>query len=90
MRIIFLLLLCVFSSGYHVNRLVRRGKTTLNANKVPPMWKLVSAPLKEKARKWFIKRAALKGIDWNKITDVYKLPSSMAELENLKNMVFLW
>ena len=87
MRIIFLLLLCVFSSGYHVNRLVRRGKTTLNANKVPPMWKLVSAPLKEKARKWFIKRAALKGIDWNKITDVYKLPSSMAELENLKNMV---
>lgn len=81
-----LLSLCGFSYGYRVNRLIGKGTrpTKLFADKVPPMWKLVSTPLKEQARQWFIKRAALKGIDWNNITDYYKLPTSMCELEKLK------
>lgn len=81
-----LLSLCGFSYGYRVNRLIGKEVriTKLFADKVPPMWKLVSAPLKEQARQWFIKRAELKGIDWNNITDYYKLPTSMSELEKLK------
>lgn len=46
--------------------------------------KLIRDPLKEQARQWFIRRAALKGIDWERITDVYKLPSSMEDLVALK------
>ena len=30
------------------------------------MWKLVSSPLKEQARQWFIKRCIVKEIDWEK------------------------
>ncbi len=53
-------------------------------NDVPPMWKLVSSPLKERARQWFINRAILKGIDWERLTNYYKLPGSMRELVEFK------
>ena len=72
-----------------VHKLANFGKqmshTVLHAkNNVPPMWKLVSAPLKERARQWFIKRALLKGIDWERLTDYYKNAGSMRELVQLK------
>lgn len=57
----------------------------LNDDKVPPMWSLISMPLKEQARRWFINRAILKGIDWEKLTDYYKIPTNFAELEELKS-----
>lgn len=56
----------------------------MSKNSVPPMWKFVSKPLKEQARQWFIKRAILKGIDWKNLTDYYKLPCSMEELQTWK------
>lgn len=41
-------------------------------------------PFKEQARQWFIRRAELKGINWEKITNYYKLPKSMEDLSALK------
>lgn len=70
------------------------GVTFSAKNEVPPMWKIVSSPLKEQARQWFIKRAVLKGIDWERLTNYYKLPGSMRELvefkEKLENISVLY
>ena len=66
----------------------RKSEYKLKAtNKVPPMWSFVSAPLKEKARQWFINRALIKGIEWEKLRDYYKLPSNMDEIKELKNKI---
>ena len=61
-----------------------RNIVSLFDNTVPPIWKVVSAPLKEQARQWFIKRALLKGIDWEQLTDQYKMPTSMDDMIKMK------
>lgn len=84
----FLVLSCLFFYIYAYYLKHKKSQYKLKStNKVPPMWKLVSAPLKEQARQWFIKRALLKGIDWEKLSDYYKLPANMEELKELKNKI---
>jgi len=84
MRLFLLICLFYYAVAFLKNR--QKSITKLH-DKVPPMWKLVSSPLKEQARQWFIKRALLKGIDWEKITNYYKFPSNMDELKDLKEKI---
>lgn len=73
-------------SGYkrNFNRLYSRPRFVSNKETPSNMWKLVSKPLKEEARKWFIRRAIIKGIDWHNITNKYKGPQTFSEILKLK------
>lgn len=62
--------------------IVKRG--IVMKNDVPPMWKLVSRPLKEQARQWFINRAIVKNIDWNGLTNEYKKSVNFEKMLQLK------
>tara|TARA_B100001175_G_scaffold48750_1_gene38143 strand:- start:1860 stop:2990 length:1131 start_codon:yes stop_codon:yes gene_type:complete len=85
LNIIKILFLIINVRCFHLNPTKRMNNMVLNDDKVPPMWSLISMPLKEQARRWFINRAILKGIDWEKLTDYYKMPTNFAELEEFKS-----
>lgn len=50
-------------------------------------WKLLSDPLKENARNFFIKRAEGKGIPWNNIKNKYKNEDTFKKLNNMFDYV---
>ena len=60
-----------------------KNPTVLKMNN--PTWEYTSNLLKDKARKWFIKRAERKGIKWNEYLEKYKDPSVFSKLIEIKN-----
>lgn len=82
-----LLCLIVSASAFYLKPTKIVYSTAINDDKVPPMWNLVSTPLKEQARKWFINRAIIKGVDWERLTEYYKLPSNFEELQQMKSRI---
>lgn len=84
---IFLFCLFCLTNGFLLKSSKMVRDMVLRDDKVPPIWNLVSVPLKEQARNWFIRRAIIKGIDWEKLTDYYKLPTNFAELQEWKSKI---
>ena len=83
--IITLSCLIVYTNAFYFRstKLFPTYLSSFKDDKVPPVWNLLSISLKEHARKWFIKRAILKGIDWEKMADYYKLSVNFDELQQL-------
>lgn len=82
-KLLLLFMVCV--NGYKRPFYNSKKSNLFSKKETPPtMWTLVSAPFKEEARKWFIKRAILKGIDWHNITNRYKGPQAFSEILKLK------
>lgn len=79
-------------SGFWKNGFMKLPKHNVISmkNEVPPIWKLVSQPLKEQARQWFINRAIIKNIDWNGLTNNYKNEINFEKIlkfkQNLENI----
>ena len=90
MRNIVILCLFIYAYAFFLKQRRIQQRQVLQShpsNKVPTSWKLVSAPLKEQARQWFIRRAILKGINWNELTEYYKLPCNFEELQQFKEKI---
>lgn len=51
---------------------VEQNTKLINYATPPKLWDVLSNTFKDKARSWFIQRAEDKGINWKKITNVYK------------------
>ncbi len=85
MIIFKLFCLMMYANGFILKSSKVVRNMALYDDKVPSAWKIVSIPLKEQARRWFITRAVIKGIDWDKLTDYYKVPTNFAELQEWKS-----
>ena len=53
----------------------------------PTLWNIVSSPLKEEARKWFIRRAVVAGIPWEELSNKYREPRNVASLLEWKTQL---
>ena len=54
-----------------------------------PVWKILSANLKDKARNWFITRAEVSGIPWKESTAKYLESNTFNKLQSIKYNLFM-